>query len=647
VTGVQTCALPISHSLFQPAVAPPVFPITQSADRFNDLYAASRFTSACSSHVARSPMFRHQGHDSLFVCEPVHNLVHRSIVVPDGSTFRAERVPRESESEFLASSDPWFRPVCAKVGPDGSLWVADMYRQVIEHPEWIPDAWQQQVDLRGGADRGRIYRVTPADENASPQERFASRSTADLVQELRSPVGPRRDIAHRLLLQREPDEVAESLKRLAANDPPPQTMAHVLSILARSDALTSALLLAALESETPGLVCVAVKLSEPKLDSDQTLLDAVCELVRSDERSVLLQVALSLGESDSDAATAALAQIANRADIDPWVARAVASSAAGRAVSITKSMVETFAGRDNKPSPVSMRLFADAFATARDSGADLAGILNELVASEDVSIDTRFVLATGAIASGGAGAISDDLIGKLRRRALAIASDSQSEPRLRARALDLIATDRLEDADQVETLLALLSPASPPVVSSEAIDCLTRHGDAEIAEALISRWPSMPQSLRTQCATGMLSRGLMHERLLAAIEDKRIRLSDLTPATKQQLMQSGSRSMKVRAARLVNPSTSRNKRRLVNSYLEAFGRDAESLNGKALFEKHCGVCHVANESSAAIGASLENLSDKSAPVLVTAVLDPNRAVDPKYQTLLVQTASGRVLAGTV
>ena len=95
------------------------------------------------------------------VCEPVHNLVHRANLVEHGTTFRAVRADTEQQSEFLRSDDPWFRPVRAAIGPDGMLWVVDMYRAVIEHPEWIPQAWQEQIDLRAGSDRGRIYRVVP------------------------------------------------------------------------------------------------------------------------------------------------------------------------------------------------------------------------------------------------------------------------------------------------------------------------------------------------------------------------------------------------------------------------------------------------------------------------------------------------------
>src|SRR2546421_7702957 len=63
--------------------------------------------------------------------------------------------------EFLASPDEWFRPVNMELGPDGALYVVDMYRCVIEHPDFVPDELKRRPDLRLGDDRGRIWRVLP------------------------------------------------------------------------------------------------------------------------------------------------------------------------------------------------------------------------------------------------------------------------------------------------------------------------------------------------------------------------------------------------------------------------------------------------------------------------------------------------------
>src|SRR5271157_1607359 len=117
-----------------------LYPISRILTRFNDPAAAGHVTSANSPTPYRDDLFGPEFATSLFVSEPVHNLVHRMILKPNGATYRGVRAPGEAGREFLASSDNWFRPTQLKTGPDGALWVADMYRAVIEHPEWIPGA---------------------------------------------------------------------------------------------------------------------------------------------------------------------------------------------------------------------------------------------------------------------------------------------------------------------------------------------------------------------------------------------------------------------------------------------------------------------------------------------------------------------------
>ena len=141
-----------------------LFPISRTLARFNDLNMSGRVTSANSATPYRDNLFGPWFASSLFVSEPVHNLVHRVVLEPEGASFRGRRAPGESEREFLASSDNWFRPTMLKTGPDGALWIADMYRAVIEHPEWIPDDWEKRLDLRAGSEQGRIYRVYPVDK---------------------------------------------------------------------------------------------------------------------------------------------------------------------------------------------------------------------------------------------------------------------------------------------------------------------------------------------------------------------------------------------------------------------------------------------------------------------------------------------------
>src|SRR5207249_691013 len=135
-----------------------------------------------------------------FVCEPVHNLVHRFALKPDGVTFKGPRAEEEQTCEFLASRDNWFRPVQARTGPDGALWVVDMYRFVIEHPRWISPERLAKLDVRAGDDKGRIYRVYPKNKILRPILDLTKLSPAKLAAMLDTPNGTERDRIHQELV---------------------------------------------------------------------------------------------------------------------------------------------------------------------------------------------------------------------------------------------------------------------------------------------------------------------------------------------------------------------------------------------------------------------------------------------------------------
>ncbi len=132
-----------------------------------------------------------------FTCEPTGSLVHREVLEPVGGTFRS--TPGEQNAEFLASRDPWFRPVNLTIGPDGALYVVDMYRAVIEHPEWMPEELRTRRDLRWGDDRGRIYRIAVKDKPPGAMPKLADATPDQLAAAFDSPNGWMRDTAARLV----------------------------------------------------------------------------------------------------------------------------------------------------------------------------------------------------------------------------------------------------------------------------------------------------------------------------------------------------------------------------------------------------------------------------------------------------------------
>src|SRR5262249_1936624 len=166
-----------------------------------------------------------------FTCEPVNLLVHRLHLSPRGSTFSGRRAADEMESEFLASIDNWFRPVQVRTGPDGCLWVVDMYRYVIEHPRWIPPEDLAKLDVRAGSTMGRIYRIRPKSLTSRPMSRLDKLNTSGLVAALDSPNGWQRDMAGQMLLWRPDMAAVKPLEEMVSANPRAAARLHALCVL--------------------------------------------------------------------------------------------------------------------------------------------------------------------------------------------------------------------------------------------------------------------------------------------------------------------------------------------------------------------------------------------------------------------------------
>jgi putative membrane-bound dehydrogenase-like protein len=170
------------------------------------------FTGATGVMIYRGTALGEDFVGDAFIADIGSNLVHRKKLRPNGVAFKAERASDEQKSEFLVSSDNWFRPTTFANAPDGALYIIDMYREVIEHPWSLPANIKQHLDLNSGTDRGRIYRVVAKDFKQPAVTKLGRAATPELVPLLAHPNGWHRDTALRLLYERK-DKSALSLIR--------------------------------------------------------------------------------------------------------------------------------------------------------------------------------------------------------------------------------------------------------------------------------------------------------------------------------------------------------------------------------------------------------------------------------------------------
>ena len=162
------------------------------------------FTAATGVHLFWGDAFGESFRDNAFIGDAGSNLVHRKIVERKKSSedLVAFRPDPDEKTEFLRSTDNWFRPSSFATGPNGCLYVCDMYRETIEHPWSIPEPIKKHVDLNSGNDRGRIYLVSPAGFQQPAIPDLATLDNGELTALLNHPNDWHRTTARRLLYER-------------------------------------------------------------------------------------------------------------------------------------------------------------------------------------------------------------------------------------------------------------------------------------------------------------------------------------------------------------------------------------------------------------------------------------------------------------
>ncbi|MEO6528657.1 MAG: PVC-type heme-binding CxxCH protein, partial [Gemmatimonadaceae bacterium] len=154
---------------------------------------------------------------SVFVTEPAGNLVGRLIIEDDARGMPRARAAYE-RSEFITNDDQRFRPVNLATAPDGTMYVVDMYRGIIQHRVFITGYLEQKIIERGMEQPiglGRIWRVVHASTRRGERPQLSKRSSAELVPVLAHPNGWWRITAQRLLVERGDRSVAPALRQLA------------------------------------------------------------------------------------------------------------------------------------------------------------------------------------------------------------------------------------------------------------------------------------------------------------------------------------------------------------------------------------------------------------------------------------------------
>jgi putative membrane-bound dehydrogenase-like protein len=633
------------------------------------------FSGGCSNTFYGDTLFPEQYRGNIFYCEPSLNMVHRCVVTRDGAGYKGQRAASEQQSEFLASTDQWFRPMNLRVGPDGALYIVDMYREIIEDYSAIPRFLQQQYGLDQGGDHGRIWRLVPESGARMRFDDFAGFSTEQLVQATGDAGFWRRITAQRLLIEHDDASAADMLAAHLRAGVTAQAIIHALYTLDGLGRLQASDVARALEHPHYGARIHALRLSDHWLDMDDALSAKVLSMTGDADPAVRLQLAMTLGELDDARVVETLLKLAREHGSERWMAAAILSSSSSRAGDVLAGLLRqvehtqgaralleplatTVAGRRDG-SAMSLVLATIPGLDEAAAGACLAGLV------EGISHGNK---ALPAAADGWAGVsrllgsdspLIRDLATKLAAKlpladkdqlkrifagAVQRALSASSSLVERRRAMQILVSapyDTLHPA-----AISLLDARQAPTLQYTAMESLGASGDPRVGRALLNNWERYTPQVRHAALQAVFARTNRLPALLDAVESQRVLPTDINALQREQLLAAGDKRIADRAQQLfASTTTSAELQQRIGRYQHALSATRDVERGKLVFAKHCLACHKLKDEGHEVGPALGSITNRPDETILLDLLDPSGRIEPEYRSFIVTTEDGRTFTG--
>lgn len=639
---------------------------------------AGTFTAACSVTCFQGDQLPEMFRGAIFSCDPTGNLVHADRLTAAGATFDARGIA--PDREFLASPDNWFRPVCLAQGPDGALYVSDMYRKTIEHPDYLPVELRKHTDFDTGRHLGRIWRVV---SKAASAEALADLrkvdlrrlSATELVGRLDDANGWVRETARRLLLSGELPR--EALRQLAQDGVArPEAIAAAAQLLAGGQALDDARLDFLAGHPEPALRELALGLADNGLALTPARVERGLKLAHDADPRVRFQAALELGgwpaailraeawgaDETSRRVAEALAAIGRRGGGDRWAQTAVLAGTRGREREVAEALQRDLE-RGAETAPGFVVELARVTATALEP-RETAALAADLLAHPLPQWEQQFLWLNG-------------LARAVRRRpdfssekgvlagllALVPGDFTEALDRLRHTAeelstnQDLSAEQRLVAVEMLgacagpgvgTTLLGLVDAREPVEIQRGAVRALTELRRPELARELLDarRVAAVSPAVREEILSGVLTETRGATVLLEEIEQDRLPRILVDAYRRRMLTQHADPGVKSRAEALFGTVTG-DRAKVYEEYRGVVELASNSTRGREVFRRVCAGCHRLEREGYQVGPDLFSIRNQPKTAILLHILVPDQEITEGFTAQTVLTRDGRTLSGLV
>jgi len=645
-----------------------VFPLVTM--KSNWLSHAGTHTSACGVTAYRGHLFDDSFRRSVFVCEPVGHLVTRSILKRDGAALTASRA--RERADFLASTDTWFRPASLRTGPDGALYVADMYRLWVEHPKFVPPEVAEKMDWRAGEDRGRIWRILPDQNSVTPSAAELSRPlSADgstemaddqLLRLLRSPNGKLRDLGQQLIVERQRNNLVPALvELLSADSATDVTRLHALWSLQGLNAISNEILAIAAASDERILRRDAMKILADRQSVDAMTHEWVQRGMSDGDPETRLQACITASIHQIRQLPAETARSLVRVDNDRWLTAAAVNASLGHELEVLEALLETKGSLEPGLAAVIRELSSAATAALKAERLNAITALISRHISQDTPAATALLIGFGDGLSAGSRESRHALLHRLLNNPpagcendLPIISqcvesiperilDKNREPTERLHALSLFRF--LSAEEQVETATRLLSAGTTPELQQGLLTQMTTSRETGHADVLVSSWSVLHPSLKATALDWMLRRIDTTRLLMQKMQDSSIPAAAATLDQRMKLLTHRDEDIRRVAVELFGGTVSPNRKQVAETYSAALRLPGSRERGREVFVRTCARCHRLSDIGHQTGPDISDTRSRARDALLYDILDPNRRVDPQYSEYTVVTRDGLVLTG--
>lgn len=298
------------------------------------------FTSACSPLVVTGNLFAHENNQNVLVCAPEGNLLKRYTLREEKGEMIAE--PVYDDSEFLVSKDETFRPVNLYNAPDGSVYILDLRKGVIQHRAYMTSYLREKI-LEKGLDsivgKGRIYRISSEENSEFMHRDFSNLTKEELLEMLSSTLAYERNFAQQQLIFKQSKGIVPELERMALDTMNSYGQLHAIWTLEGLNGLSENLILKLMDIPIEPLIQEQIiRFSTGFISDSKRILDYFDAILKNDNSNLNRQIALQLGKINIPQSEKSLTNLAEKKRNDPILSEAIISGVAGNETEFLKQL---------------------------------------------------------------------------------------------------------------------------------------------------------------------------------------------------------------------------------------------------------------------------------------------------------------------